>query len=294
MAKFLTGVDLNAELGNLFEGANEQLILISPYIKLHVHYESILKSKKNNPKLKIILVFGKNETDISKSMGSEVLNFFKDFPNIQIRHEKRLHAKYYASENFSILTSMNLYDYSQDHNIEAAVKMKGTPLTNWATTVFWEEESLDTQMSKAFQRVIEQSELIYHKIPQYDKGVLNSNINKKYLNSKVEVDRLSEFFTDKSTNESKSSKGISKNINIEEQHKDFNGKFLSTSALAKELGISNKDLNNKIEKLKWIENKNDEWVLTGLGESKGAQLKKGQYGEYIAYPETVIAQLTRN
>ena len=47
----------------------------------------------------------------------------------------------------------------------------------------------------------------------------------------------------------------------------------------------------KIEKLKWIEKKNDEWVLTSLGKSKGAEMKKGQYGEYIAYPETIIKEL---
>jgi hypothetical protein len=72
---------------------------------------------------------------------------------------------------------------------------------------------------------------------------------------------------------------------------NFNGKFLSATALSKELGISSKELTYKIEKLKWIEKKNEEWVLTSLGKSKGAEIKKGQYGEYIAYPETVIREL---
>lgn len=81
-------------------------------------------------------------------------------------------------------------------------------------------------------------------------------------------------------------------ITKKEQPKaNFNGKFLSATALSKELGISSKDLTYKIEKLKWIEKKNEEWVLTSLGKSKGAEMKKGQYGEYIAYPETVIREL---
>jgi hypothetical protein len=71
----------------------------------------------------------------------------------------------------------------------------------------------------------------------------------------------------------------------------FGGKYLSATALSKELGISSKDLTQKIEKLKWIEKKNDEWVLTSLGKSKGAEMKKGQYGDYIAYPETIIREL---
>src|SRR5947207_8991421 len=111
MATFLTGNELNTQLGNLFEYANEYLILISPYIKLHDRYASALKAKRENYDLKIIVVFGKNEDDFSKSMKQEDFNFFKDFPNIEIRYEKRLHAKYYANENSAILTSMNLYNF---------------------------------------------------------------------------------------------------------------------------------------------------------------------------------------
>jgi hypothetical protein len=55
--------------------------------------------------------------------------------------------------------------------------------------------------------------------------------------------------------------------------------------------MTKKEIDNKIEKLKWIEKKNDEWVLTSYGKSKGAQMKSGQYGEYIAYPETIIKEL---
>jgi hypothetical protein len=31
--------------------------------------------------------------------------------------------------------------------------------------------------------------------------------------------------------------------------------------------------------------------LTSLGKSKGAEIKKGQYGDYIAYPESLIDEL---
>ena len=68
MAKFLTGNELNLELEKLFERADEQIILISPFIKLHDRYISSLRTKKNNSDLEIIIVFGKNEEDLSKSM----------------------------------------------------------------------------------------------------------------------------------------------------------------------------------------------------------------------------------
>ncbi len=98
MAEFLTSSDLNSAMEGIFESAENQLLLISPYIKLHERYKSILKSKLQNHKLKITVVFGKNEDDVSKSVKIEDINFFTEFPNIEIRYEKRLHAKYYANE----------------------------------------------------------------------------------------------------------------------------------------------------------------------------------------------------
>ena len=55
--------------------------------------------------------------------------------------------------------------------------------------------------------------------------------------------------------------------------------------------MASKDLNAKFEKLNWIEKKDEETILTNLGKSKGAQMKKGQYGDYIAWPETIIKEI---
>jgi hypothetical protein len=199
MAKFLTGNELNAELETIFEKAESLLVLISPYIKLHDRYASTLRAKKDNHKLKIIIVFGKNEEDISKSMKQEDFMFFKDFPNIQIRYEKRLHAKYYANDSSAILTSMNLYDYSQDKNIEAGVLAKVSILGNIANNIMSNvtgEDGFDNQAWTYFKRVIDQSELLFERVPQYDNGLLG--IGKKYRDSKIEIDELSKFFGSKS------------------------------------------------------------------------------------------------
>ena len=183
MAKFITGNKLNSELEEIFEKAERDLILISPYIKLHERYISSLKSKMDKNNLKIILVFGKNEEDMSKSMKQADFDFFKEFPNIEIRYEKRLHAKYFANEEKAILTSMNLYSYSQDNNIEFGV------LTNSSS------ENLDKEAWTYFRRVIEQSELLFQRLPEYESIMLG--LKKKYKGSNIEVDKLSEFFTNK-------------------------------------------------------------------------------------------------
>jgi hypothetical protein len=199
MATFLTSNELNTALENLFEFADEHLILISPYIKLHDRYASVLRTKKDNPNIKIIIVFGKNEDDISKSMKQDDFNFFNEFPNIEIRYEKRLHAKYYANESSAILTSMNLYNFSQDNNIEAGVLInrKGIlgSLTNNLVSNVTGQDTLENQTAYYFERVIEQSTLLFLKVPKYESTMLG--LSKRYTTSVIETDTLSDFFNNK-------------------------------------------------------------------------------------------------
>lgn len=186
MAKFITGNELNAELEKILENAESLLILISPYIKFHERLISVLKTKVNIPELQIIIVFGKNEDDYSKSMKKEDFNFLKELPNIIICYEKRLHAKYYANETSAILTSMNLYSFSQNNNIEAGV-----------LTQVKSGENVDSDAYEYFNRVIDQSEILFLKAPQFESKFMG--FSKKYINSIVEIDILSEFFSGKNS-----------------------------------------------------------------------------------------------
>ena len=199
MAIFLTSNELNTALESIFEYAEEHLILISPYIKLHDRFASVLKTKKDDPNLKITIVFGKNENDLSKSMKQDDFNFFKDFPNIEIRYEKRLHAKYYANENSAILTSMNLYNFSQDNNIEAGVltNRKGIlgSLTNNLVSNVTGQDTFENQTLLCFERVINQADLLFQKVPKFESTMLG--LSKRYTTSIIETDKLSDFFNNK-------------------------------------------------------------------------------------------------
>jgi hypothetical protein len=183
MAKFLKGFELNTEVENLFRNAQDMLWIFSPYIKLHHRYKDVLKNKIENDKLEIILVFGKNEGDIQKSIPKEELDFFIQFPNIEIRYEKRLHAKFYANDDFSIITSMNLYDYSQDNNIEAGILMESSLIKALTGT-----KTLDLDAIDYFEEVKNNSELIFKKEPQYSVGTLG--FGKKFEKSIVKENKI--------------------------------------------------------------------------------------------------------
>jgi hypothetical protein len=183
MAKFLKGNELNAELEKIIETAEQQILLISPYIKLHDRYKSSLLIFKENPEVEIVVLFGKNEDDVTKSINADDLEFLIGFPNIKIRYEKRLHAKYYANERKALLTSMNLYDFSQNNNIEAGILMESSFKGS-----FTGDNEMDGNTWSYFNQVIDQSVLLYNKEPQYErKGILGG---KKYVNSSVVLDKL--------------------------------------------------------------------------------------------------------
>ena len=60
MAKFVKGSELNHEIDSLFENALNELIIVSPFIKLHNRQKDALRDKIKDPKFKLTLVFGKN------------------------------------------------------------------------------------------------------------------------------------------------------------------------------------------------------------------------------------------
>ena len=174
MAKFFKGNELNAEHEKIIDSAERDIFLISPYIKLHDRYKASLLTKLEDDWVRITVIFGKNEDDMSKSMKQEDFDFFKQFPNIEILFEKRLHAKYYANERKAILTSMNLYGFPQNNNIEAGVLMEKKSIASFTG------ENLDQEAWQYFTTVIQQAELLFDKQPVYSKNILGLS---KYINS---------------------------------------------------------------------------------------------------------------
>ncbi len=206
MAKFLADSALNAELENMFLKAKEEIILISPYIRLHARFIAALNEHKKNPSINIILIFGKNEDDMSKSMKHQEFDYFKEFPNIEIRHEERLHAKYYANETYSILTSMNLYSASQNTNIEFGVMTKKSLIGSIAKS-----DNLDYAAWEYFMRVIENSNLLFQKVTERETKF--GGIMGRFQEPKIIVDKLTEFFEKKySHNNKKQSSKIADSI----------------------------------------------------------------------------------
>jgi len=176
MAKFLSGKDLEEAIYNVIFKAEKYIIIISPYIKLDSYFREALFDKHlNNSKLKIYIVFGKNERQVNKSFNVEDFDYFKKFPNISITYAPNLHAKYYTNEKQAIITSLNMYDTSFKKNIEFGVQCE-------SSIIGIENVYLDAYNKSA--DIIEGNYLVFLKQPLYKKNL----ISKDYVGSKIVYD----------------------------------------------------------------------------------------------------------
>jgi len=189
MTKFVQGSELNATLEKIIKKAESTLVLVSPYIKLHSRVKDGLKPKKNFPELKIVIVYGKSEN--GNRLAKDDLEFLKEFPNIEIRYEKNLHAKYYGNESAGLITSMNLYDFSQNNNIEVGVLTETTNRIISSLSSFAGTGDLDSDAYNYFQDVILNSELLYQSIPHFESKMFG--LSQTFKKASIEKDIIDQY-----------------------------------------------------------------------------------------------------
>lgn len=114
MAKFLNTSATNYYLEELIKGAKERLILISPFLKLNDRIKELL-ADKNRLKIDVRVVYGKSE------LQPEEIAWLNDLSYVRTSFCKNLHAKCYLNEESCIVTSLNLYEFSQINNNEMGV-----------------------------------------------------------------------------------------------------------------------------------------------------------------------------
>lgn len=114
MAKFLNTSATNYYLEELIKSARERLILISPYLKLNQRIRELLEDK-DRLKIDVRIIYGKTELQPSE------VNWLKQLNYVRTSYCDNLHAKCYLNENEGIITSLNLYDFSQINNNEMGI-----------------------------------------------------------------------------------------------------------------------------------------------------------------------------
>lgn len=200
MARLYSDSHLNAILEEFIDQAKEILVFFSPYFKLQERLKDKLKVKMDDPKLRLVVVFGKNPDNPTKSMSREDFEFLKGFPNVTIKYEKRLHAKYYANEKEGMITSLNLHSYSQANNIEVGVVFSTKSLLKSFTnislgplvSIVSDTEKLSDEADKIFKEIYTNADLVFENAPQFESKLMG--LQKIYSGSKILTDNSYKYF----------------------------------------------------------------------------------------------------
>ena len=118
MATFLTREGIVSHLHRIIEQAAGELILISPYIKADVETKNRLGDKAGSTAIHVVYKYKKST--LRPNVNSDDRAFF-DSIGARVSSLKDLHTKCYLNQEEALVTSMNLYRYSQENNDEMGI-----------------------------------------------------------------------------------------------------------------------------------------------------------------------------
>ncbi len=114
--EFLTTKGIAASVEKIIRNASDFIVIVSPYVKIDKTYiDRLCEAEKNG--VEIDIIFGKEDMrDFEKEK-------FQNFHNINTYFLENLHAKCYLNESTALITSMNLYGYSEQNNREMGIEI---------------------------------------------------------------------------------------------------------------------------------------------------------------------------
>lgn len=307
---YLFDSNLTGAIEDLIREAKNKLLLISPYIDLSPRVRSALKEQldRKNQNFKLRILFGKNgKEELQKGKKPKLkssLEFLMQFPNVEIRFEELLHAKFYINDYHMIFSSMNLYDYSGSRNIEFGILEKHSSkglltkaidatddaisnvVQNVSDNVFG--TSNQTDPIKKFDKIFSNAELLYETEPILgDKKGMGAKLIgsvgieiKEIIDKRILKDELSNMF--------KAQKIYSRTL-VKKSTFQKKDKLVSATVLGKALGKNYKEVVADLQSLGLINI--DANHPTELGLQKGIELKSTDKGNWMVYPESILNEI---
>ena len=114
MPEFLTTTGISDRLQKIIREADEFLVLISPYWQTNPRIRELLEQKsRTDTHIRVIY----RKLDLHTEEGQWIYSL----PSIELCFREPLHAKCYLNEKEALLTSMNLYQFSEVNNDEMGI-----------------------------------------------------------------------------------------------------------------------------------------------------------------------------
>jgi len=114
MIKFLTTSAVASEIEVILINAEREVVLISPYVQFSDNFiQRLQDANRKGVLVKIVYREGK--------LPDAIHDVFRGLDNLNLYNCSRLHAKCYFNERSMVITSMNLYEFSEKNNREMGV-----------------------------------------------------------------------------------------------------------------------------------------------------------------------------
>ncbi len=108
MADFLNTAAVVQKIDGIITGARKKLVLVSPYLQLS---KNVFEQLQDAGRRKVKLVLVCREKDLKEEEWGSLLRL----ENLTLYFYENLHAKCYFNEKEMVITSMNLYEFSQQN-----------------------------------------------------------------------------------------------------------------------------------------------------------------------------------
>lgn len=114
MAKFLTTRGATSEIEGIINNAQKSVVLITPFVRIPASlFQNLMTRDKEG--VRITLIYGK------KDLENAVIDQLRQLKNVKVYFLDNLHAKCYFNEQCMVITSLNLFDFSEQNNREMGV-----------------------------------------------------------------------------------------------------------------------------------------------------------------------------
>ncbi len=184
MALFLDTQSISREVLQIIKDAKRKLILVSPYFQTSELFRERIRTKSERSTLtELTIIYGK------ESLRPSEIEWMEEIKNLIVLDKKNLHAKCYLNESRAVICSMNLYEYSQQNNIEMGILI----------TKKEDPEAFRSLMDEIESIKHNSTSVIDNRVPTFERLTLNQKLMHKLINQLVQYklkDESLEVLTD--------------------------------------------------------------------------------------------------
>lgn len=247
MAKFLNTSATNYFLEELIKDAKDRLVLVSPFLKLNDRMKELL-SDKNRLKIDVRIVYGKSE------LQPQEIDWLRGMTYIRTSFCKNLHAKCYLNEELCIITSLNLYEFSQVNNNEMGILIRRS-----------EDSGLYKDAYEEAQRIIRISDEV-----------------------RISLERVTASGDGAKSDSKAGPKDGAQSDSANDSGEELSPGKLSSSKLAHKLGLKTGEMLDQFVAVGYLTVEDGKHRLTPKGSEAGCEyVARSRFGPYFLWPESL-------